>query len=189
MLSIEDESPEFPAAQYGIDVQKKCQVPKAEKSLPISHPPTTCPAKNRKEKSRTLIGIIMLGGNPLLTIGEKMAEQTYPEQYRHIREMMGTLGKEIPGTMQGFQKLHQAAASDGVLGAKIKELIALGIAITVRCHGCIAFHVHDALEAGASREEVMETIGVAILMGGGPSVMYGVEACEALEQFLAEATA
>lgn len=76
--------------------------------------------------------------------------------------------------------------ADGVLSAKVKELIALGIAITVRCDGCIAFHVHDALEAGASRKEVAETIGVAVLMGGGPSVVYGSEALEALEQFEAE---
>jgi AhpD family alkylhydroperoxidase len=115
--------------------------------------------------------------------------KTYPEEYRHISEIMGKLGKEIPGVMQGFQKMHHEAATGGVLGNKTKELIALGIAITVRCHGCIAFHVNDALKAGATREEVMEAIGVAILMGGGPSMMYGVEAYEALEQFLEEQAA
>ena len=62
-------------------------------------------------------------------------------------------------------------------------LIALGIAIAVRCDGCIAFHVHDAIRAGASNEEMAETIGVAILMGGGPAVMYGCDALEAMKQF------
>lgn len=107
----------------------------------------------------------------------------YPEYYEHLKQLVGKLSSEIPGTMGGFGRLHQSAVADGVLSAKVKELIALGIAITVRCDGCIAFHVHDALKAGASHEEIVETIGVAILMGGGPSVMYGSEALEALEQF------
>ncbi len=109
--------------------------------------------------------------------------KNYPKHYEHLRELMGRLGRDIPQTMGAFSKLHHASVSDGVLSAREKELISLGIAITVRCDGCIAFHVHDALEAGASRDEITETIGVAVLMGGGPAVMYGCEALEALEQF------
>lgn len=67
-------------------------------------------------------------------------------------------------------------------------LIALAIGISVHCDGCIAYHVHDALAAGATRAEVMETIGVAVMMGGGPSVVYGCEAMEAVEQFDAVST-
>ncbi|MBD3299461.1 MAG: carboxymuconolactone decarboxylase family protein [candidate division Zixibacteria bacterium] len=84
--------------------------------------------------------------------------------------------------MSAFMRLHQAAIADGALDTKTKELISLAIGITVRCDGCIAFHVHDALQAGATRGEIVETIGVAVLMGGGPSVVYGTEALEALEQ-------
>jgi AhpD family alkylhydroperoxidase len=109
--------------------------------------------------------------------------KNYPEHYEHLSELMGRLGRDIPETMGAFSKLHHASVSGGVLSAKEKELISLGIAITVRCDGCIAFHIHDALEAGASRDEITETIGVAVLMGGGPAVMYGCEALEALEQF------
>jgi AhpD family alkylhydroperoxidase len=114
--------------------------------------------------------------------------KNYPEYYEHLKQLMSELGGEIPGPMGGFGRLHQSAVSDGVLSAKVKELIALSIAITVRCDGCIAFHVHDALEAGAGHEEIMETIGVAVLMGGGPSVVYGSEALEALAQFEARET-
>lgn len=85
--------------------------------------------------------------------------------------------------MYGFGSLHRGATSEGALSKKTKELLALGMAISLRCDGCIAFHVHDALGAGATREEVVETIGVAILMGGGPAVMYGCEAYEALDEF------
>lgn len=112
-----------------------------------------------------------------------MPEKSYPELYRHIQSLMGKLGKETPGTMQAFGQLHAESAAEGALSGKVKELMSLAIAVTVRCDGCIAFHVHDALKAGATKPEVAEAIGVAILMGGGPAVMYGVQALEALEQF------
>lgn len=109
--------------------------------------------------------------------------KNFPEQYDHMRELMGKLGSEIPETMQAFSRLHRASAGEGALDSKSKELIALGIAIAVHCDGCIAFHIHDAIQSGASRDEIAEAIGVAVLMGGGPSVMYGCEALEALDQF------
>jgi AhpD family alkylhydroperoxidase len=109
--------------------------------------------------------------------------QDFPARYEELKRSMGQMGQAIPTTMKAFGALHHAGMSDGALDGKTKELIALGIAITVRCEGCISFHVHDALEAGASEPEIMETIGVAVLMGGGPSVMYGCDAIEALHQF------
>ena len=110
----------------------------------------------------------------------------YPAHYKELSQWMGKLGQRLPATMQGFGKLHEAALQTGALDTRTKELIALGIAITVRCDGCISFHVHDALQAGASPEEIAETVSVAILMGGGPSVVYGIEAMQALEQFQAQ---
>ncbi|TLP81749.1 carboxymuconolactone decarboxylase family protein [Maribacter sp. ACAM166] len=107
----------------------------------------------------------------------------YSKNYNDLTRAMKKLGTRIPGTMKGFTDLHRASTDKGSLSSKTKELIALGIAITVRCDGCIAFHVHDSLTAGASSEEILETIGVAVLMGGGPSVVYGCEAMEALDQF------
>lgn len=108
----------------------------------------------------------------------------YSKKYQELTEKMKELGMQLPDTMNAFSELHRASISEGALSSKTKELIALGIAITVRCDGCIAYHVHDSIKAGASTGEIMETIGVAILMGGGPSVVYGCEAMEALEQFV-----
>lgn len=107
----------------------------------------------------------------------------FPGYYKELGSWMGKLGEAAPGTMQGFGALQKATLSDGALGSKTKELIALGIAITVRCDGCISYHVHDSLKAGASKAEIVETVGVAVLMGGGPSVVYGIEAMQAVEQF------
>lgn len=107
----------------------------------------------------------------------------FPQKYDEIRAAMGRYGQASPDVMKAFQDLHHAAAADGLLDTRTKELIALAIAVVVRCDGCIAFHVHDAIKAGASREEIVETLGVAVLMGGGPALMYVIEALEALEQF------
>jgi AhpD family alkylhydroperoxidase len=109
--------------------------------------------------------------------------KNFPEHYKELSTWMGKLGVAIPEAMQGFGALHDAAIKPGALDSKTKELISLGIAITVRCDGCIAFHVHDAMSAGASEEEIAETVSVAILMGGGPSMVYGIEAMQALSQY------
>jgi AhpD family alkylhydroperoxidase len=118
-----------------------------------------------------------------------MTGQTYPEYHSHLRTLLGQLGKELQGPMTGFSQLHKAAITDGALSGKIKELIALAIAVSAHCEGCIAFHTHSALKAGTTRPEIFETLGVAVLMGGGPSAMYACEALEALEQFQAASTA
>lgn len=107
----------------------------------------------------------------------------YQKHYRHVSDLMNKLSENSPAAMSAFMALHGATVKNGALNTKTKELIALAIGITVRCDGCIAYHVHDAVAAGANREEVLETIGVAIMMGGGPSVIYGAEALEALDQF------
>jgi len=111
-----------------------------------------------------------------------MAEN-YPEYRRHLNQLAGRLGAELQGPVSGFGQLHRAALAAGALDGKTKELMALSISVTSRCGGCIAYHVHDALRAGATRQEVLETLGVAIFMGGGPSLVYACEALEALEQY------
>ena len=107
----------------------------------------------------------------------------HPKHYHELRKVMGAMIKDMPDTMKGFSTLNQAALKEGALSSKTKELIALGIAIYAKCDGCIAYHIHDALDARASREEIEETIGVSILIGGGPAVVYGCEAMVALGQF------
>jgi AhpD family alkylhydroperoxidase len=104
----------------------------------------------------------------------------YKEHLKHYRENSRRLREEIPEAMSGFARLHGGAMSAGVLDVRTKELIALGMAITSQCIGCIAAHVDAAFRAGATRAELFEVVGVAILMGGGPSTYYGGEAYEAI---------
>ena len=91
----------------------------------------------------------------------------------------------IPDTMKAFSAIAQSAIRDGALAVKTKELIALGISVAIRCDPCIAFHAQAAVKAGATREEVLEAIAVAIYMGAGPAVMYAAKTLEAFDQFAA----
>ena len=108
---------------------------------------------------------------------------TFPEQLEHIKNNMEVLSEAQPAVMDAFGSLHTAGSIVGALDAKTKELIALAIAVAARCDGCIAFHTHDALNAGSTREEITDALGVAILMGGGPSVIYATHVIEAIGQF------
>lgn len=107
----------------------------------------------------------------------------FPALRAELQSEMLQLGREIPGTMGAFANLHKAATTKGALDAKTKELIALGIAVAMRCQSCIAYHVRDALTAGATHAEVLEALGVAVMMGGGPAAMYACDAFTALQQF------
>ncbi|WP_200809861.1 carboxymuconolactone decarboxylase family protein [Demequina sp. NBRC 110054] len=91
---------------------------------------------------------------------------------------------ELPGAADAAFELHRTALTGGALPRSSKALMALAISITSRCVGCITCHVEGALESGATPDQVHEAIGVAILMGGGPSATYGAEAAKAVQEYL-----
>ena len=96
---------------------------------------------------------------------------------------IGTLSKEVPGTVRGFGMMGKAAKTDGALSEKTKEFIALGIAIATRCDSCIGFHVKSLVRLGATREELCEALSMATYMGGGPSFAYSAKALKAFDVF------
>ena len=100
-----------------------------------------------------------------------------------IGKQLMKMNKEMPDVMSGFHALSKAATKDGVLDKKTKELIAMALAVANHCPGCIGFHAQTLVKLGASREELQETLSMAIYMGGGPSLMYAAEALEAFEEF------
>ena len=105
--------------------------------------------------------------------------------HHHLEEQSGTIAefrRTLPEAGKGFTSLSRATMAPGAIPVLEKELIALAIGIATRCVDCIGFHVQGAAKAGASREQVAETIGVAMMMGGGPAYMYGVKALEAYDQ-------
>jgi AhpD family alkylhydroperoxidase len=86
-----------------------------------------------------------------------------------------------PEVVKGFGGLFQTVMQAGALTVREKELIALGIGLGLRCENCIYAHVQKALKAGATRQQIMETVGVAVMMQGGPTYTYLPEVVEALD--------
>jgi AhpD family alkylhydroperoxidase len=112
-------------------------------------------------------------------------ESDWKTANRKLSQAIGVYRQAGPEVAAAFTGLGQAATTAGALDPKTKELIALAIGITARCGGCIGFHTQAAIRHGATREEVVEAIGVAIYMGGGPSYVYGAEALQAYDQLTA----
>lgn len=112
---------------------------------------------------------------------------------KHVQDELRPLTRElrrmIPDVYKGFSALHDAAFADGALDTKTKELIALALAISSECDGCIAAHAHAAVAHGASLQEAADAIGVTILMNGGPATIYGPRAYAAVSEFHAERAA
>ena len=105
----------------------------------------------------------------------------YKTLVKDISATLPALGGNIPDVMKGFGGLAKASTKAGSLDTKTKELIA--IAIATRCDGCIGFHSKALVELGVTEAELSEALGVAILMGGGPSVMYAANALSAFKEF------
>ena len=96
---------------------------------------------------------------------------------------MKVLMKNNPEVVRHFRKFMDATMAANHLDTKTKELIALATGITARCKYCIGLHVESALKAGATKEEILETAAVAIMMGGGPALTHVAEVVKALDEF------
>jgi AhpD family alkylhydroperoxidase len=111
----------------------------------------------------------------------------FPPNYRELTQSvsknLATLRSDIPDVMKGFSEMARAASRAGVLDMKTKELIALALGVAAHCDACIGFHVQALVKLGASKAELEEALGMAVYMGGGPSLMYSANAVAAFEEF------
>ncbi len=103
-----------------------------------------------------------------------------------LRESGKRLRAAIPEVYSGYVRMSAGAMGDGALPAKVKELIALAIAVTRECDGCVASHARGAARHGATAQEVAEALGVAIMMNGGPGTVWGPRAYDAFREFAGE---
>jgi AhpD family alkylhydroperoxidase len=100
-----------------------------------------------------------------------------------VAQGVGLLRQAAPEALKGFGSLGMAATAPRALDSKTKELMALAIGIAVHCDGCVAYHTRAAHQHGATRDEVAETVALALYMGGGPAAVYGADALRAYDQF------
>jgi len=110
------------------------------------------------------------------------------DYYENNAVAMKPVKASMPDVLRGFGGLHQAAMKPGALTVLEKELIAMAIGLSVRCENCIYAHVQAAVNAGATREQVLEAAGVAVLMQGGPTYTYLPKVTEALDTLAARIT-
>ena len=89
--------------------------------------------------------------------------------FETFKNDMAKMKEQTPDVVNGFVGLFSKVMKDGALTVKEKEFIALGIGVTQRCAPCIRLHIQKCLEAGATKEQILEAAGVAVLMGGGPA--------------------
>ncbi|MFT7653833.1 MAG: AhpD family alkylhydroperoxidase [Limisphaerales bacterium] len=106
----------------------------------------------------------------------------YADKLKNINQQISKLSDSQSKSLHGFSSLRKAAATSGELSQKVKELIALSIAVADQCDGCIAFHVDDAMRVGANRAEIEEALMVAVSMGGGPALVYATHALDAYDE-------
>ena len=106
---------------------------------------------------------------------------------KDVREELRVPSRElrhaIPQVYAGYKQLYDSALGAGALDVRTKELIALAIAVSKECDGCIAAHAHAAVTSGATPAEAAEAIGVTFLMNGGPATVYGARAFAAFQEF------
>jgi AhpD family alkylhydroperoxidase len=108
---------------------------------------------------------------------------TYPSILAKAGEYMEEFQQGQPKVASMWWELNDAATAPGALDSKTKKLISLGIAVSSRCDECIAFHIEGLLEEDVTREELMEVLGVAVMMGAGPPVAYSTHVLEAYDEF------
>jgi AhpD family alkylhydroperoxidase len=101
-----------------------------------------------------------------------------------LRQPARELREHIPDVVGAYANMQRAALADGALSAKVKELIALAVAVTRECDGCVAAHARGAARQNATEEEVAEAMGVAIMLNGGPGTVWGPRALAAFKEMV-----
>ena len=110
-----------------------------------------------------------------------MAMLNWNDYRNQILARIGEIGKLSPDTVKGYAALSGAGAKTGHLDSKTHELIAVAVAITLRCDGCIAVHSAAAKKLGATKEEIAEALGVGISVNAGAALVYSTRTVDAYD--------
>ena len=101
------------------------------------------------------------------------------EYQKQVLANVAELGKISPDTVRGYRGLSDAGNKTGALDAKTRELIALAVGVTRQCDGCITIHTDAAIKQGATKEEIVEALGVAIAVNAGAALVYSTRVLDA----------
>jgi AhpD family alkylhydroperoxidase len=109
--------------------------------------------------------------------------ESYTKKLEEVKTLVERLQKESPKQTAAFNQFMMSVEKPGALDTKAKELINVALAISAQCEWCIALHVKGALTNGASKEEILEAAMQAVLMHGGPALMYMIPVEKAIDEF------
>jgi AhpD family alkylhydroperoxidase len=98
---------------------------------------------------------------------------------QQVQRLVAEVGRSSPGTVRGYRELSEAGSKRDLLGAKTRELIALAVAVTRQCDGCIVVHTDAAIKHGATRDEIAEALGVAIAVNAGAALIFSTRVLDA----------
>ena len=101
------------------------------------------------------------------------------EYQKQIQQRIAEIGRTNHEIIKGYRALSEAGNQSDLLGPKVRELIALAVAVTRQCDGCIIVHTDAAIRQGASREEIIEALGVAIAVNAGAALIYSTRVMDA----------
>lgn len=138
------------------------------------------------KKLMMIVAAVMALSSAACAAEAPVTQVDYKHNAAQARLRSKKLREAAPEMMTAFGGLAAAVLKDGALPAKTKELIAVALSVHAHCEMCINSHVQNAIKAGVTREELADALGVAVLMGGGPSSTYAAIVLEAYDQFSAK---
>jgi AhpD family alkylhydroperoxidase len=103
------------------------------------------------------------------------------EYHKQIQQQIAVIGRTNHDVVKGYRELSNAGNTTNLLGGKVRELIALAVAVTRQCDGCIVTHTDAAIKQGATREEIVEALGVATAVNAGAALIYSSRVMDAFD--------
>ena len=112
----------------------------------------------------------------------------WTEYQKQLSKRIGEIARTNPEVIRGYRGLSDAGSKTDLLGAKTRELIALAVGVTRECDGCIITHTDAAIKAGATREEIVEALSVAIAVNAGAALVFSSRVIDAFDEKTAAAS-
>ena len=113
-------------------------------------------------------------------LGETLMSMMDWNGYRaQLASTIAEIGRAAPDLVKGYRTIVESRAKTGALDANTRELVALAVAVTVRCDGCIATHVEQARKHGATRDEIADALGIAVMVNAGATLVYSARTMDA----------
>lgn len=106
----------------------------------------------------------------------------WSEYQNQIQQQIAEVGRANRSIVKGYNELANAGNTTNLLGGKVRELIALAVAVTRQCDGCIVTHVDAAIKEGATKEEIMEALSVAISVNAGAALIFSTRVLDAFNE-------